>query len=448
MAEKRCMIVGSGLMVPCLVSTLKSLGYAISIAGNIESELNSLSSTYGVQTYIADATSPGSLSALLDGISVVVSMVPAKFHHFVLKACIERKINLVTPSYVSAEMYELEQQTIDAGIVVINEVGLDPGIDHMSVMHKILQIRALGGKILDFQSSCGAFPAPLACTNLLNYKLAWAPYGALFAAVRPAKFLSDGNMVEIPPFELMNSALPYDLPSSIPLVYYPNGDSSKYTEKYEIQEAKTVVRCSLRYENYTFICAGLVKLGIYDESPREFAGTTTWKALTSQLVGAEVECVLSDEEVIEKVTQKLKGLPESSMSLVISALKELGLLSETIVKGRSIFDAYVNLVQKSLEYSPGEEDCVIMEHKYLVQYNDKQVRYRSLLVEHGVPNGGVSAISRLVSIPAALAMDWICNNSHSSGFMFPMEEKFCSDILQRLECDYNVKFQESEEIVN
>ena len=89
-----------------------------------------------------------------------------------------------------------------------------------------------------------------------------------------------------------------------------------------------------------------------------------------------------------------------------------------------------------------------MEHKYLVDYEDRSVGYRSRIIEYGVPNGGVSAISRLVSVPAALAADWLCNNPHSPGFMYPMESQFCSDVFDKLEKEYNLKFEEFEEIIN
>ena len=454
MSETRCMVVGSGLMVPCLISTLQSLGYTVLLCGNIESEVSSLASSFGVQTFIIDATIPSNLIPLLTGISVVVSMVPAKFHHFVLKACIHCKVHLVTPSYVSPEMSELEQEAIAAGIVVVNEVGLDPGIDHMSVVHKLQEIRSLGGKIKEFQSSCGAFPAPEACTNIFGYKLAWAPYGALLAAVRPAKILHNGEIVEIPGRELMNHAKSYDLASEIPLSYYPNGDSTPYPLKYGIPEATHVMRCSLRYQNYPIVCRGLNAIGIYDETPRNFGETTTWVQLLSEIVETSPErpvegvSVAIDPSLLRKIAGKLEGFSEDLVVKIIEAISELGLLSETQVRGRSVFDAFVNLVQRALEYQPGERDCVIMEHKYLVEYSDRQVRYRSLLVEYGVPNGGTSAISRLVSVPTALATDWVCRNPHQPGFMLPMEPQFCRDVLSKLEHDYRVKFQESEEVVN
>jgi saccharopine dehydrogenase (NADP+, L-glutamate forming) len=448
---KKCLIVGSGLMVPCLVSTLQQLDFEVSVAGNIEIELQNLSELFDIPTFTVDATQPKRLIPLISTQSIVVSMVPAKFHHYVLKACIECKVNMITPSYVSKDMLELESFAIDAGILVLNEIGLDPGIDHMSVIKKLQGVKSLGGRVLEFQSSCGAFPAPEACDNLLQYKLAWAPYGALFAAVRPARYIQDGEIIDIAGKDIMSSAKLYDLQSEIPLNYYPNGDSLKYPEKYGIQEAKTVMRCSLRYENYPVICKGLQALGIYDETPKDFPTSLTWKSLTTDLAADKTTEPNTDsiESIISKtLTSKLPDLSPCWINLITSAFDQLGMLSSSTVHGQNIFDAFVNLVQKKLEYNPGERDCVVMEHKFLVQLNDTKVLYKSRLVEYGVPNGGTSAVSKLVSVPAALAADWVCSNSHAPGFMYPMELDFCNDILKRLETEYNIKFEELEDIIS
>lgn len=452
MESPKCLIVGSGLMVRSLISTLFPLGYNITVTGNVQSELDSLSSEFGISTVFADACQEGALNPLVQGMTVVISMIPPRFHHRVLQACIASKVNLVTPSYVSPDMYSLEQAAKDAGIVVSNENGLDPGIDHMSVIKKLEEIRSKGGKVEEFQSSCGAFPAPEACTNKLCYKLAWAPYGALLAATRPAKFLKLNEVVEISGCELMGTQKPYNLAFPLPITFYPNGDSLVYPKKYGIEEAHTVMRCTLRYKNYPIICQALCVLGIYNESPREFTENFTWIELLEELAGSEERALdnmpeFFTETLSRKLSTKFQNLPQENISLIFEAFHELGLSSNAPVVGNSVFAAYVNQVQGLLEYKEGERDCVIMEHLFKVRYEDKVVRCKSRLIDYGVPNGGTSAVSRLVSVPTALAADWVCKNDHAPGFMFPMESKFASDVLKKLEEEYNVKFEEEEEII-
>jgi len=122
------------------------------------------------------------------------------------------------------------------------------------------------------------------------------------------------------------------------------------------------------------------------------------------------------------------------------------MLSDHKIHARSIFDAFVQLIQEKCKYEPGEQDVIVMEHKYLVQYPDRKVLYRSKLVEHGIVSE-VSAMSRLVSQPAALGAQWLATHQHEAGLMMPIEEGFSEEILSRLERDYNVRFDESEEIV-
>ena len=436
-------------MVPSLLSTLIPMGYQIKVCGNVESELKLLQSSFPITTESVDVTDLSYLTSSIQGAVVVITMVPPRFHHYVLKACIACKINLVTPSYASQDMLSLEQAAEAAGIVVLNENGLDPGIDHMSVVAKLDSIRKLGGKVLEFQSSCGAFPAPEACTNKLCYKLAWAPYGALLAAIRPARYLRDGLIVQVPGLELMTQALDYDLDFPLKVMHYPNGDSTVYPEMYGIQEAKTVMRSTLRYSNTPIICKALCALGIYNESNENFPADLKWVELTERLSGELTDESLQMPSFPDAVHQKVSKKVNDScnIQLILEAFNELGLFSDKIVSGRSIFDAYVNLVQDGLAYRPGERDCVVMEHRFVVQLEGKVVLYKSRLVDYGVPNGGTSAVSRLVSVPTALAADWICNHSHKPGFMYPMEEQFARDVLSRLEQEFNVKFVEEEEVI-
>lgn len=436
-------------MVPSLLSTLIPMGYQIKVCGNVESELKLLQSSFPITTESVDVTNLSSLTTSIQGAIVVITMVPPRFHHYVLKACISCKINLVTPSYASQDMLSLEQAAQEAGIVVLNENGLDPGIDHMSVVAKLDSIRRLGGKVIEFQSSCGAFPAPEACTNKLCYKLAWAPYGALLAAIRPARYLKDGQTVQIAGLDLMSQASDYDLDFPLKVMHYPNGDSTVYPTMYGIQEAKTVMRSTLRYSNTPIICKALCALGIYSEASEDFPAELKWVELTERLSGELIDESLqlaSFPDLVHKKVAKRVNDP-NNVQLVLEALHELGLFSDKPVAGRSVFDAYVNLVQDGLAYKPGERDCVVMEHRFLVQLEGSLVLYKSRLVDYGVPNGGTSAVSRLVSVPTALAADWICTHSHKAGFMFPMEEQFARDVLSRLEQEFNVKFVEEEEVI-
>ncbi|CAG9311574.1 unnamed protein product [Blepharisma stoltei] len=455
MAGTRALVFGSGLMVPCLVQNLLSRNFTVSVGGNIQEELARIAQKFQIPTLTVDVTNIEQVASLLDEVDMVISMVPAKFHHFVVKACIQKRKNMVTASYVSPEVKALEQEIIDAGIVVLNEMGLDPGIDHMSVMRKVREIQHAGGQIVFFQSSCGGLPAPEACNNILQYKISWAPYGALMAVLRPAKYLENNQVIEIQPQNLMSTAQPLDLEYDLPLVYYPNGNSINYVDLYGLHNAHTVKRCTIRYRNYPTICKGFVVLGIYNDDSFDFGENLTWRDLISHLAGdvngdENLLGQIPDEmkPVAVKVAGKLNSFAADEVKLIIEALVKLDMLSTAPIRNaKSIFDAFVQLMQEKCKYEPGEEDLVIMEHRYIAQYSDRKVLYKSKLIERGVVSE-LSCMSRLVSLPASLGAFWLATHQHAPGLMYPMEEGFSEEILSSLERDFNVKFEETEEIIN
>ena len=178
---------------------------------------------------------------------VVVSLIPYTFHAAVIQSGIREKKNVVTTSYISPAMLALEDEAKKAGITVMNEIGLDPGIDHLYAVKMIDQVHKEGGKILSFYSYCGGLPAPDASNNPLKYKFSWSPRGVLLAARNDAKFYKDGEIVAIPGAELMKSAALVSIDHLSAFVGYPNRDSTPYKERYDIPEAKNILRGSLRY---------------------------------------------------------------------------------------------------------------------------------------------------------------------------------------------------------
>mgnify|MGYP001375515680 CR=1 FL=1 len=186
---------------------------------------------------------------------LVISLIPYTFHPLVIEAAMAAKKHFVSTSYVSAVMAGYDAAAKEAGITVMNEIGVDPGIDHLYAMKTITETHARGGQVLSFTSYCGGLPAPECSNNPLGYKLSWSGRGVLLAAGNPAKYLEDGKVVEIPGPRLL-----YDGPKEIHIYPgfnfegYPNRDSTPYNERYGIPECQTVLRGTLRYKgNPAFI---------------------------------------------------------------------------------------------------------------------------------------------------------------------------------------------------
>lgn len=237
-----------------------------------------------------DVKQPEALDAEVAKVDVVISLIPYTLHAAVIQSAIRNKKNVVTTSYVSPAMLEYEQQVKDAGITVLNEIGLDPGIDHLYAVKTIDEVHRAGGKIISFLSYCGGLPAPEASNNPLGYKFSWSSRGVLLALRNAARYYKDGKIEEIPGAELMTTAKPYHIYPGYAFVAYPNRDSTPYKERYGIPEAKTIIRGTLRYQGFPEFVRVLVDIGFLSEEEMEFLKPSqtplSWKEALQKLLKA------------------------------------------------------------------------------------------------------------------------------------------------------------------
>lgn len=184
-------------------------------------------------------------------------------------------------------MLELEKEVKDAGITVMNEIGLDPGIDHLYALKTIDEVHKAGGKIITFLSYCGGLPAPEASDNPLGYKFSWSSRGVLLGLRNAAKYYKDGKIEEVPGPELMGTAKPYFIYPGFAFVAYPNRDSTPYKERYNIPEAQTILRGSLRYQGFPEFVRVLVDMGFLSEDKQDFLEKPiSWKEATQKILKA------------------------------------------------------------------------------------------------------------------------------------------------------------------
>lgn len=223
-------------------------------------------------------------------VDVVISLIPYIFHATVIKSAIRKRKNVVTTSYVSPAMLELEKEAKEAGITVMNEIGLDPGIDHLYAVKTIDEVHRAGGKIISFLSYCGGLPAPEASDNPLGYKFSWSSRGVLLALRNAAKYYKDGKIVDVPGPELMATAKPYFIYPGYSFVAYPNRDSTPYKERYHIPEAQTIIRGTLRYQGFPEFVKVLVDIGFLNDEGKEYlkpsGSPLTWKAALQKILSA------------------------------------------------------------------------------------------------------------------------------------------------------------------
>ena len=237
---------------------------------------------------------------------LVISLIPYTYHATVIKAAIKGKTNVVTTSYISPAIKELEDEVKAAGVIVMNEIGLDPGIDHLYAVKTISEVHAKGGKvrhffceiscfilmvthpqIKQFLSYCGGLPAPECAGNPLGYKFSWSSRGVLLALGNSASYYEGGETKDITGTELMGVAKPYYISPAFAFVAYPNRDSKPFREFYNIPEAETVVRGTLRYQGFPEFIKALVDLGFLDATEKEWLNESlTWAEVTQKAIGS------------------------------------------------------------------------------------------------------------------------------------------------------------------
>ncbi len=397
MEQKRVLVLGAGLVARPLVRYLLDKGHALTL-GNLERApaLALLDGHPAGEAVALDVGDAAALARLVESADLVVSLLPATRHLEVARHCLEQRRHLITASYISPEMRDLDAQARALGLLFLNECGLDPGIDHMSAMQIIHQVRAAGGHIASFVSWCGGLPAPEADTNPWRYKFSWSPRGVLVAAMSHARWLEEGVERRIEAGRLFVNHRPVVVPGAGTFEGYPNRDSTGYISSYGLDKTRTMLRGTLRLSGHCARWNLLVRLGLLAaQPPLELAGRTY-----AQLLRAELGC----EGDLETALAERLGLEPGSEEL--AALRWLGLFEEQpvpLAEGAWI-DVLADAMQRRMKFEPGERDLIVLKHEFVAEYPERNHRERivSSLVDYGIP-GGDSAMARTVSLPAAIA---------------------------------------------
>lgn len=266
------------------------------------------------------------LDRLVSEHDLVVSLVPAPCHPPIARSAIAHGKHVVTASYVSPDMKALHESALAAHVTVLNEAGLDPGMDHMSAMKLIDDARAAGGVITKFSSVCGGLPAPEAANNPLGYKFSWSPRGALAAARNSARYLDDGKIVEVPGEALLTSAAPLRINPAFSIECLPNRDAIPYADKYGIAgpALRTMFRGTLRYKGFSGVMAALTALGFFEVAETATTRGISMRGLTAAMAGAAAGEAASDEEIFAGVIRVAGG---KAVELVDAHVARLGALS-------------------------------------------------------------------------------------------------------------------------
>jgi saccharopine dehydrogenase (NADP+, L-glutamate forming) len=366
---------------------------------------------------------------------VVVSLLPYTYHVKVAEMCIKHKKHLITTSYVSDTMKALDTKAKAAGIIILNECGLDPGIDHMSAMRIIHDVEKNKGTVISFRSTTGALPSHEANNNPFGYKFSWSPRGVLLASRNAAKWLEKGKEISIPGEKLFENYFLQDIKGVGTFENYPNRNSVPYKNIYGLKDAETVYRGTFRMTGWCETLRNIVALGwLSEELPTGFTGKT-YGDLTRQLVGAK------PKDNLPVATASYLGL--KPYSAVIKRLEWLGLFSDTLLpKDKNTPLDYLNvLTLQKMSMGNHERDMVVMHHEFIAEYPSKKEYVTSTLVDYGIPDGDTS-VARTVALPAAIAVKMILYKEiNMTGVHIPVIPEIYNPILDELE-EMGIKFKE------
>jgi len=339
-------------------------------------------------------------------------------------------------------MRELEEDCKKAGITVMNEIGLDPGIDHLYAVKTIEEVHAAGGKITSFLSYCGGLPAPEDSDNPLGYKFSWSSRGVLLALRNDAKFYKDGEVCSIPGSELMNAAKPYFIYPGFAFVAYPNRDSTPYRERYRIPEAQTVIRGTLRYQGFPQVIRVLVDMGFLSDEERDFLKTPIpWKEATRQVLGATSS---AESDLLWAISSKTTFADNDERNRILAGLRWIGLFSDNPITPRgNPLDTLCATLEQKMQYGPGERDLVMLQHKFEIEHADGTKETRtSTLCEYGTP-GGYSAMAKLVGVPCGVAVKLVLDGTISErGVLAPSTMDICAPLIKELKEGYGIELVE------
>lgn len=438
--EKKILAFGAGKISKPCVQYLLRRGYKVMVVDQFEQNvLRTAGGHPNAVPVVGNAVAESEKYIREFAPDVVVCMLPTAFMAQTAKTCLDEGVSMIGASYAKEPVRALDAEAKAKGLRILCEMGVDPGIDHMSAVHKIKEIQAAGGEIESFVSVCGALPDLSANNNPIGYKLSWAPESLVGASLRDARIMTDGAVRE------MNGGTTYQNPSFMEIKglgwfeTYCNADSIPYLEAYGIDGASTIERGTLRYPGWCEMVTHMQKLRIFDEEPRDFGGYT-YAALTKELCG-----MAGDGRGAKACAAEFLGVEPYSTSIM--KLEWLGLFDEKPVMpaNGSLRDMITAIYGQKLVFEPGEKDIVVMQHQYVVREKcGARKRVTSTMVDRGVVSEE-SAIARTTGLPMGIGAHLAASGAvKGTGVLIPTTEDIYVPALEELGRE-GISFAEHEE---
>lgn len=442
---KKILIIGAGRSASSLIKYLieKSTSENLHITiGDLSEELarKKTNNHLNARPIAFDVFNEAQRKEEIQQADLVISMLPAHLHIEVAKDCIAYKKHMVTASYISPAMQELDEVAKANNLILMNEIGLDPGIDHMSAMKVMDEIRAKGGQIILFESFCGGLVAPESDTNLWNYKFSWNPRNVVLAGQGgAAKFIQEGKYKYIPYNKLFRRTEFLEVEGYGRFEAYANRDSLKYRSIYGLDDALTCYRGTIRRVGYSRAWDILVQLGMTDDTYIvENSENMTYREFTNSFLPYHptdtVEIKLRHAQKIDQDDVIWDKLVELDL---FDGTKKVGLKEATPAQ------ILEKILAEKWALQPQDKDMIVMYHKFGYILNGEKKQIDSTMVCIG-DDQTYTAMAKTVGLPVAIAALKILKGEITTpGVQLPISKEVYEPILKELE-DYGVIFKEIE----
>jgi saccharopine dehydrogenase (NAD+, L-glutamate forming) len=362
---------------------------------------------------------------------VVINFLPPVFQYLLSLGCISRGKHMITASYQDERMRDLENDAHRKGILILNEMGLDPGIDHMSAMSLIKNVKNRGGKITSFKSYGSGLPAPESTSNPLKYAITWNPRNVVMSGEVGAQYLYKGQIKILPHHEVFQRTWVVDLDGVGKMEAYPNRDSLKYQNLFELNDVHTMIRGTLRYPGWSETWTQIVRLGLPNENMHiPNLCNYTYRELVEMFLPLHV----SSANIEHRIANFLNISPTGK---IMENLAWLGFFSDERIEcnGDTAAAVLEDILKRKLKLPKDGRDMVAIIHEIEAEYpgnKTKNERITSTFVEYGEV-GGFTAISKTVGLPAAIAAKLILTDQLPiSGCHIPTHPAVYSKVLPEL----------------
>ena len=353
------------------------------------------------ESAVIDITSSAERQRLVKQADIVVSLMPPHLHIHLAKDCLEFKKNLITSSYVSPEMKEMDAAAREAGLMFMCEMGLDPGIDHMTANQIIHSTQRVAAVITSFKSYCGGLIAPESDDNPWHYKFSWNPRNIITAGLDGAKYLHNGKHVDVTYDQIFDNNKKIKVDGLGSLAYYPNRDSLRYLDLYDVPEIKTFIRATLRHPDFCKGWNALVKLGMTTEQD-SLSDVKTYAEWTKNKTG-----YANNVSLKEHIANSLSLKPNDK---VLEMMEWMGLFNDQPIPGQrqSSGALLLDLLLNKWEMRPADKDMVVMQHEVEYIHRDRKIKLTSSMVLKG-DDREYSAMAKTVGLPMGVLARMVMN---------------------------------------